>query len=328
MNPKQDRRNFMKTLAMGAGAMTVTGLGASGCAREASEPSTEPSTEPSARNIKIGHTCITWGTFPPKDGQNETTLEAAMKDISEQGFWTFETFPQVLENWDQRGLLAPLIEKHGLPLQSAFISGNLTDPSKRNDEVARIRKLCQIVKKYQGTYMILNPNGVDRETFDFNEHRADIVSAMNEYATVITDEGLEVGLHQHTDACIETSEEVYAVLEAVNTEKMKFAPDVAQLQKGGADAAQLVRDFLPIITHVHLKDYKGWPYYAGYCPLGMGEVDIEGILDMLESGGQNPTVMVELDPTYGGGADDPMTPLGTAMTSKAYLESLGYTFRA
>jgi len=99
------------------------------------------------------------------------------------------------------------------------------------------------------------------------------------------------------------------------------------LQKGGADAAQVVRDFLPIITHMHLKDYKGWSYWRGYCPLGMGEVDIEGILDMLESGGQNPIVMVEHDPSFEG-INDPMTPLGTAMATKAYLESLGYTFRA
>jgi len=314
MIPIQDRRNFMKTLAMGAGAMALTGLG------------TACSSDVTARKIKIGNTCITWGTFPPNDGKNDSTLEAALQDISAQGYWSFETFPQVLENWDQRGLLAPLIEQHGVPLQSAFITGNLTDPSRRKDEIVRIRNLCQVVKKYQGTYMVLNPNRVDRETYDFQEHRANIVSAMNEYASVITDTGLEVGLHQHTDTCIETSEEVYAIMEAVNTEIMKFAPDVGQLQKGGADAAQVVRDFLPITTHMHLKDYSGWPHYRGYCPLGMGDVDVKGILDMLESGGQNPNVLVELDPSIED-EDDPMSPLETVKTTKAYLENLGYTFR-
>ena len=92
-------------------------------------------------------------------------------------------------------------------------------------------------------------------------------------------------------------------MEAVNTKNLKFAPDVGQLQKGGADAAKVVKDFLPLVKHMHLKDYKGWQWYSGYCPLGMGTVDIPTILDMVEGVGLNPDVMVELDPF----PDGPMT---------------------
>ena len=45
-------------------------------------------------------------------------------------------------------------------------------------------------------------------------------------------------------------------MEAVDTKHLKFAPDVGQLQKGGADAAKVVKDFLPILKHMHLKDYR------------------------------------------------------------------------
>ena len=55
----------------------------------------------------------------------------------------------------------------------------------------------------------------------------------------------------------------------------------------------------------------------------MGVVDIKAILDMVEAGGQNPDIMVELDPSK----DGPMTPLETAQTSKAYLQKQGYMFR-
>ena len=110
----------------------------------------------------------------------------------------------------------------------------------------------------------------------------------------------------------------------VNTKHVKFAPDVGQLQKGGADAAKVVEDFLPIVAHMHLKDYKGWEHYAGYCPLGEGKVDIVKILDLVEGAGHNPDIMVELDPSKG----QPQTPLETAQTSKAYLQKLGYKFKA
>ena len=128
-------------------------------------------------------------------------------------------------------------------------------------------------------------NGVNRDTYNFKEHSVDIISALNDYAAAIIDLGLETGFHQHTGTAIMTRDEVYAVMDAVNTKNKKFAPDVGQLQKGGADAAQVVKDYLPLVTHMHLKDYKGWPQYGGYCPLGMGVVDIPAILKMVESKG-------------------------------------------
>jgi inosose dehydratase len=271
--------------------------------------------------LRIGYTCITWGTFPKPE--TFPTLEAALRDISAEGFWSFETFPEVLDDWSKRGALAPLIAKSNVPLRSGYITGNLIDPSKRKDEIARITALSKVVQQNGGTFIVLAPNSVKRDTYDFKQHRTDIISALNEYASVITDLGLTTGLHQHTGTCIESRDEVYTVMEAVNTKHLKFAPDVGQLQKGGADAAKVVKDFLPLVKHMHLKDYKGWEPYLGYCPLGMGTVDIPAILQMAEKAHLEGDVMVELDPS----PDAPMSPLETVKTSRAYLEKLGYKFR-
>ena len=67
-------------------------------------------------------------------------------------------------------------------------------------------------------------------------------------------------MHQHTGTAIETREETYDVMNAVDTRYMHFAPDIGQAQKGGTDAAQLVKDFAKIIDHMHLKDFKGWEH--------------------------------------------------------------------
>ena len=311
MNTTMKRRNVLKALGFGLGAAAIPALRAA--------PADSESTP--VRRLKIGYTCITWDCFPhPGD---DRTLEAALKDISAEGFWSFETFPELLDNWDERGLLKPLIAKYGVPLKSGYISCDLIDPSKRKDEVARITHLSKTVKKFKGTFVVLAGKGIKRDTYNFQEHRADIIVALNDYAAAVTSLGLGTGLHQHTGTPIETRDEVYAVMESVNTHNLKFAPDVGQLQKGGADAAKVVKDFLPLVKHMHLKDYKGWQYYAGYCPLGMGVVDIKAILDMVEAGGQKPDIMVELDPSK----DGPMTPLQTVQTSKAYLVKQGYKFR-
>ena len=173
--------------------------------------------------------------------------------------------------------------------------------------------------------MVLAPNGVpnNRAGYTFQEHKANIIAGLNEYAKAMNDIGLGAGLHQHTNTAVETRDETYAVMEAVDTRFVKFAPDVGQLQKGGADAAKVVKDFLPITVHMHLKDWIGGEHMAGYCPLGMGKVDLKAILDMVEGANPEANIMHELD----GSPKMPYTPLETAQIGKAYLQKLGYTFR-
>jgi len=301
-----NRRSFTKTVAAGLGAAAFPAMRAA-----------------ESRKLKIGYTCITWGTFPRGD-EAAATLEPALRDIASLGFIGFETFPEVLENWDKKGALSKLLEQYKLPLISAYCRTMLTDPAKRKETVDSVIQMGKVIKKYGGKFGVLAPNNVKREDYDFKVHKASIVAGLNDCAMALNDLGLGAGLHQHTGTAIETRDETYAVMEAVNTKHCKFAPDVGQLQKGGADAAKAVKDFLSITVHMHLKDWKGWEHYVGYCPLGQGKVDIKGILDMVEKANSKANIMVELDPS----ANAPMTPLETAKTSKAYLEKLGYKFRS
>jgi len=305
MRAELNRRSFSRMLAgalVGSGGLSARSTG--------------------TRRLKIGYTCITWGVFP-RAPQADQNLQAAIKDISQLGFWGFETFPENLEALDAQGALRKLIAQYHLPFKSGYCGTELTDVSKRKESVANVVQSGKIIKKNGGTFAVLAPNGVKRESYNFGEYRVGIVSGLNDHAMALADLGLMSGLHQHTGTCIETRDEVYAVMESVNTRYVKFAPDVGQLQKGGADAAQVVKDFLPLVQHMHLKDYSGGEFFGGYCPLGQGKVDLAGILNMLERAGNKLDVMVELDPS----ANAPMTPLETAQTSKAYLEKLGYTFR-
>jgi inosose dehydratase len=303
MTIRLNRRTLAKTLTAGAASMPALLAAAS-------------------PKLKIGYTCIIWNTFA-RSPEAIATLENAVKDISDLGFWGYETFLAVIEDWDSKGKIAGLHEKYKVPLVSAYHTCNLIDPAKRKDTIADLTRMGKTLKKNGGRFLVVAPNSVKRDGYDFKANKDNIVSALNEYASAITDIGLGTGLHQHTGTCIESRDEVYAIMDAVNTKKMKFAPDVGQLQKGGADAAKVVKDYLPIVAHMHLKDFDGGPAYGGYCPLGMGKVDLKTILEMLEKEGRNPSVMVELDPSK----EQPMTALETAKVTKAYLQKLNYTFK-
>jgi inosose dehydratase len=298
MHPNLDRRQFLSSVGATLAAASTLPL----CASAAQQ-----------RRLKIGHTGITW---------NEPTQ--AIHDIAALGYSGYETFGDVLESWMPKGGLKPVLDANNLPLISAYCGVNLTEPAKRKDEVDKIVRWGTIVKNYGGVTAVVGPNGVKRPEYDFNASKADIVAALNEIGRALADIGITAALHQHTGTCIEYRDEVYAVLDAMDTKYMLFGPDVGQLAKGGSDPVKVVKDFLPLIRHVHLKDWDGGPNWQQYCPLGKGKVDIPAIVDLLEKSEKMKIIMVELDSSRGA----PLTPFETARTSKEYLQKLGYTFRS
>lgn len=292
-----DRRTFLSLAG-------VTALATAGAAQ-------------SKRRLKIGHTGITWG-FKPEDAA------VAIHDVASLGYQGYETFGEVLEAWESKGGLKTVLDENRLPLISAYCNVNLTDPAKRADEISRAVLWAKLIKQSGGVTAVIGPNGVKRPSYDFGNSKRDITSALNEICKAVDGAGITPALHQHTGTCIETRDEVYSILEAVDTRYVKFGPDVGQLAKGGVDPVKVVKDFLPIIRHVHLKDWDGGSHWAQYCPLGQGKVDVPGVLGLLEQSPHMKIIMVELDPSK----NPPYAPLETARISKEYLQKQGYTFRS
>jgi inosose dehydratase len=302
--PRLERRAFCQTLGL---AVAGGVLGAR--AIDAAAP-----------RLKIGCTGLIWGATP-KTPEN---LTQAIIDMHSLGFHGFETWGSVLQANDEKGTLTALLEAHPIPYRSSFMGVNVHDPAKLKESIAQVVAWGKVTRKYGGTFAVVNAGGVDRRNYDFKAVKGTIVSGLEEHGKALHDLGLDAGLHQHTGSAVDTQDEVYAVMQAVNPTHMKFAPDVGQLQKAGADAAQVIKDFLPIVVHLHLKDYSGGEHFAGYCPLGQGKVDLVRILTMINERHPEADVMVELD----GSPNQPYTPKQTAEISKAFLQQQGYQFRS
>lgn len=298
-----NRRSFSKTLAMAVASGALAPREMWGA---------------QARKLKIGITGLIFRATPGEP-QN---LEQALKDMSELGYHSFETWGSVLEHHDKAGTLGAMIQKYGIPLRSAFMGVNVHDRSMLKESIAQVVRWGQVLKKHGGTFAVINAGGVKREAFNFKDALPHIVAGLNDHGKALADIGVASGLHQHTGSAVDTPEEVYAVMEKVDSRVFKFAPDTGQLQKAGGDAAKIVKDFRSIVAHMHLKDYKGWEHFQGYCPLGEGKVDLKSILETMESTNPNANIMHELD----GSANQPYTPRETAARSKAYLQTLGYQF--
>lgn len=280
-------------------------------------------------DVRVGHTGITWpwgnapGPGPSRLTGPEPIIEV-VRDVAGLGYRGLELFGWQIEGMEAFGGLRPLLDQHKLPLVASYSGVNLTDAAQRQTTIANTVRTGKLVKQLGGTVIVIGPNGVDRGRFDFAASKAGIVTALNEVGRAVTDIGLTPVLHQHTGTCIETRDETYAVMEAVDTRYVKFGPDIGQLQKGGADPVQVVKDFLPLVHHMHLKDFSGGDAFLGYCPLGQGKVDLPAILAMMDGKKIDGMVMVELDSS----PNQPISAKDTATTAKAYLQKHGVSLRA
>jgi len=314
-----NRRTFGQLLAMSIAASATPVLPAWAQGRK--------------RSVVIGHTGITWpgrigggrrgdGPPPPPDpALNETIF----KDVSELGFSGVELFDWQINGLESQGLLTGLVEKYKLPLISSYTSINLTDPAQRAGTIAAAVADGRMLKKYGGKTIVIGPSGrVGGESYSYNDHKQNIVTTLNELGKAITDIGLIAALHQHTGTAVETRDETYATMEAVDTRYVKFGPDIGQLQKGGVDPVAVVKAFLPVVQHLHFKDWVGGPSMAGYCPLGLGKVNLVAILDLMEGRKLEGMIMVELD----GGGQMPYTPRETAQIAHDWLVKNGVTMKA
>src|SRR5688500_1296321 len=215
------RRDFAATVLAGVGAAALPSLVSGAQSRDEQGRGAAGSAQ--ARNLKIGCTSLIWGALP----RSPDNLGPAVKDMASLGFHGFETFTAILEEWDKRGTIGELLASNRIPLVSAYAPMQLLDPAARKSELEKLKRWATVVRKHGGRFVVLAPNSIKREGYNFQEHRANIVSALNDFAMAVNDLGLGAGLHQHTSTAVESRDETYAVMEAANTRHLKFAPDVA-----------------------------------------------------------------------------------------------------
>ena len=301
--PRFSRRKFCQAAGLGVGAALLSGP-------QLLAQQTPP------RRLKIGHTGITWGYRPQYAPQ-------AIEDLGSLGFLGFESFGSYFGPLQAQGGMKSLLEKAHLPLVSAYCTVNLTDYANQKTEVDKIVGWGKSIKDCGGTVAVIGPNNVPRDVYNISGHKAEIVDTLNEMGKRLADIGIIAALHPHTGTCIENRDEVYTVLDAVDTDYVKFGPDTGQLAKAHADPVKIVSDYIELVEHVHLKDWDGGEHWEEYCPLGEGRVDNLALLDLLEKSPIDHMIMIELD---WDGPDPKMAPIETARIAKAYVEQHGYTF--
>src|SRR5207253_1754179 len=126
-----------------------------------------------------------------------------------------ELFDWQITGLESQGVLGGFVQQYKLPLIPSYTSINLTDPAQRADTIAAAVAVGKILKKYGGRTIVIGPNSRGGgQSYNYNDHKQDIVATLNDLGKAITDIGLIAALHQHTGTVVETRDETYATMDA------------------------------------------------------------------------------------------------------------------
>ena len=246
-----------------------------------------------------------------------------LKDVSELGFAGLELFDWQITGLENQGLLGRFVEKYKLPLISSYTSIKLTDPAQHAETIAAAISIGNHEEVRRQDDRHRSCGRVGGASYNFDDHKQNIVTTLNELGKAVTDIGLIAALHQHTGTAVETRDETYATMEAVDTRYVKFGRTSAA-SEGRRRSGRGRQDVPAGRPALHFKDWNGGPSMAGYCALGLGKVDLVGVLDLMEGRKLEGMIMVELD----GGGQMPYTAREAAKIAHDWLVKHGVTMKA
>lgn len=235
-------------------------------------------------------------------GLNEKSqLETALKDVKEAGFSYFESVAKTVDlyrgDFDE---FWELVEREKVQPVSFYFS-------LKGDHAADMETIS-------GAMDFLKKAGVKRASIQApykkgggasKEELESLVKTLEAVVDLMAPEGIVPCLHPHANTQVMYESEIDFVMEG---SKIAFGPDTAHLMVGGCDPVGMFKRYAGRIKFVHLKDVKknkdvcvdesekeAFEIYSDFLELGEGDVDLEGVFDVLDEAGYGGYVTVELD---------------------------------
>jgi inosose dehydratase len=283
---------------------------------------------------RIAGAPISWGVCEVPGWGYQLPPDRVLHEMREVGLAATELGPEGFLP-PEPDAMAQVLEQHHLQAIGGFTPLLLHVPS--HDPVPEVEKLLQTYAATGSNVLVLSAvtglEGYDsRPELDAEGWRT-LLANLDRLDALAADHGVRAVLHPHVGTMVENGTDVQRVLEG---SRVALCLDTGHLLIGGTDPLELAKAVPDRVAHAHLKDVDaafarrvraGETNYtdavrAGmYRPLGQGDVDIAGIVGVLEAHGYRGWYVLEQD-TILSAAPTGEGPLAEVRASVAHLRGL------
>ncbi len=245
-----------------------------------------------------------WGT------STREQAELAAKEISEIGFKSFESVKQAIYAFDMNvDQYKKMLSGYGLTADSFYF--HLPWRGREEEFYSNLEAELEFVAKMGVTGVTLQGVGgrPEGDVMD-DESRQHSLNLILDFANRAKKYGIKTNVHPHVNTYFMYEDEIDFVMENTDPDLIYFAPDTAHIAAAGADPVSVIKRYADRVNFIHLKDYKlgdevtskGWvesgvPIMTCFHGLGMGTIDIPGVMEVLESVNYSGPLCIELDKT-------------------------------
>jgi inosose dehydratase len=257
---------------------------------------------------RIAGAPISWGVCEVPGWGYQMSPRRVLAEMSALGLAASEFGPPGFLSDDPEERAGQLAE-YGLSAVGGFFPVVLHQP--QHDPLAELDRFVDgCIVSGAGMVVLAAHTGADG--YDARPELDDLgwktlLSNLDRLAERAESRGVEVALHPHIGTMVESGDEVERVLEGSG---VSLCIDTGHLFAAGADPVAITRSAPERVRHVHLKDVDaalgqqvvdgtlafGDAVRAGmFRPLGAGDVDIAGLVEILEPAGYDGWYVLEQD---------------------------------
>lgn len=258
----RSRRYFIKSLAGSAAAVAML-------------PSlAEANASPKKPAAQISSTAYPWFTFYKREGKEwMADPEASIRDFASSGLKAHEPG---LNNLEQLQVLAPILQKYGIRMNSVYIGTTLHDPATAEQNISQAAEIAVAAKQRGAKIIVTNPSPLRWGSPEDKDDAALTVQAasLEKLGAVLAGHKLTLAYHNHDMEMRQGAREFYHMLSSTDPRFVSFCLDVHWIYRGTGNSQvglfDIVRMYAGRITELHIRQSKDHIWSEVFGP---GDID-------------------------------------------------------
>ena len=269
--------------------------------------------------MRIAYTGWTW--LINHEDNHKWEFEQFLKEVSDLEYEAVENFAFITKYFDNDAAeVNRLLEKYNLELVNLY--HHYSDNPE--EDYRKALSCVDFMEKTGATYLNLQAvmwkEGPNDRPMDEDAILA-YAELSNKIGKLCKERGMTACFHPHANTAIYREKEIDLFLEKTDPELVSLCLDTAHTALAGMDCVEAFQKYFDRIAYVHFKDVDPdstispeWPMHR-FCPLGYGTIDFKGVHKVLQNGGYEGVICVELD-------NPPVCNYKAAMDSRNYLRNV------
>lgn len=275
----QNRRQFLNTLAVSAGAAVL-----SDAARA----------EAGAAPYPLSCNQYSWITFYARDGKDwGKDPDASLAEFASTGLKAYEP---AFNTADEVPKLLPLLKKYRLAMPSVYVNTSLHEATEGTKSIESVLSIADALKPADTKIIVTNPNpiqwGSDKNKSD--EQLTEQAKNLDKLGSELKKRGMTLAYHTHDVELRAAAREFHHMLLATDPKNVSLCLDVHWVYRGSGNSQVALFDIVKLygkrIAELHLRQSKGGIWQETFTE---GDIDYPRLAQMLDGHGVKPHLVLE-----------------------------------